>query len=65
MTVYEIIQKKEQQVDRLTREIAALRAAARMLEESQSAELEPAGSLSEVATGDARMSERKSLRQFP
>ncbi len=40
MTVYEIIQQKEQQVERLTREIDALRAAARMLEESQSTELE-------------------------
>ncbi|HLH08153.1 MAG TPA: hypothetical protein VKW78_13020 [Terriglobales bacterium] len=36
MTVYEIIQQKEQQVERLTREIAALREAARMLENSRS-----------------------------
>ena len=30
MTVYQIIQQKEEQVERLTREISALRAAARM-----------------------------------
>jgi hypothetical protein len=64
MTVYEIIQQKEEQVERLTREISALRAAARMLEESRYAELElvPAGS--EVRVGETR-NEQKTLRQFP
>jgi hypothetical protein len=48
MTVYEIIKQKEQQVERLTREIAALRAAARMLEESQNTELEAIPAFSET-----------------
>ena len=54
MTVYEIIQQKEEQVERLTREISALRAAARMLEESQNMEFElvPAGR--EVRVGEAK-----------
>lgn len=65
MTVYEIIEQKEQQVERLTREIAALRAAARMLEESQSAHSEPVVSLRTVGAGNASRSERKSFKQFP
>jgi hypothetical protein len=62
MTVYEIIQQKEQQVERLTREIDALRTAARMLQETQSTELEavPASSATR-----AIKSEEKTLRQFP
>lgn len=64
MTVYEIIQQKEEQVERLTREISALRAAARMLEESQKVELAlvPAGS--EARVGETT-NEQKRLRQFP
>ena len=64
MTVYEIIQQKEEQVERLTREISALRAAARMLEESRNMEfaLVPAGS--EVRVEEAKK-EQKTLRQFP
>ena len=64
MTVYQIIQQKEEQVERLTREISALRAAARMLEESRNMEFElvPAGS--EVRVGETK-NEHKTLRQFP
>jgi regulator of replication initiation timing len=64
MTVYEIIQQKEEQVERLTREISALRAAARMLEESRNMEFElvPAGC--EVRVGETKK-EQKTLRQFP
>jgi regulator of replication initiation timing len=62
MTVYEIIQQKEQQVERLTREIAALRVAARMLEESQNMELEAVPAFSGTR---ATKSEQKTLRQFP
>lgn len=64
MTVYEIIQQKEEQVERLTREISALRAAARMLEESPNMEFElvPAGG--EVRVGETKK-EQKTLRQFP
>jgi hypothetical protein len=64
MTVYEIIQQKEEQVERLTREISALRAAARMLEESPNMEFElvPAGS--EVRVGETKK-DQKTLRQFP
>lgn len=62
MTVYEIIQQKEQQVERLTREIAALRAAARMLEDNQSTELEAVRAFSETRV---TKSEQKTLRQFP
>jgi len=65
MTVYEIIQLKEQQVERLTHEIAALRVAARMLEESQSADSEPVVSLSTIGAGHASRSEGKSFKQFP
>jgi len=61
MTVYEIINQKEQQVERLTREIEALRAAARMLEESTIAELEPA----QVAAGAGETNTQKTLRRFP
>jgi|SwirhisoilCB1_FD_contig_61_4787010_length_457_multi_2_in_0_out_0_1 hypothetical protein len=64
MTVYEIIQQKEEQVERLTREISALRAAARMLQESRNMEFElvPAGN--EVRVGETK-NEQKTLRQFP
>jgi hypothetical protein len=64
MTVYEIIQQKEEQVERLTREISALRAAARMLQESRNIEFElvPAGN--EVRVGETK-NEQKTLRQFP
>jgi hypothetical protein len=64
MTVYEIIQQKEEQVERLTREIDALRAAARMLEESRNMEFElvPAGS--DVRVGETK-NKQKTLRQFP
>jgi hypothetical protein len=64
MTVYEIICQKEEQVERLTREIAALRAAARMLKESQSMELElvPAGS---DTRAEEIKGEKKTLGQFP
>jgi hypothetical protein len=62
MTVYEIIQQKEQQVERLTREIAALRAAARMLEEGQSTGLEAGPAFSGTR---ATKSEQKTLRRFP
>jgi regulator of replication initiation timing len=64
MTVYQIIQQKEEQVERLTREIAALRAAARMLEESQSMELELVTAGSEVRVGETK-NQQKTLRQFP
>ena len=64
MTVYEIIQQKEEQVERLTREISALRAAARMLQESRNMEFElvPAGN--EVRVGETK-NEQKTLTQFP
>lgn len=62
MTVYEIIKQKEQQVERLTREIAALRAAARMLEESQNTDLEAVPAFSETR---ATQSKEETLRQFP
>jgi hypothetical protein len=64
MTVYEIIQQKEDQVERLTREISALRAAARMLEESQNVEFELVPASSEVRVGETK-NEQKRLRQFP
>jgi regulator of replication initiation timing len=64
MTVYEIIQQKEEQVERLTREISALRAAARMLEESQNVELELVTAGCEVRVGETK-NEQKTLRQFP
>jgi len=64
MTVYQIIQQKEEQVERLTREISALRAAARMLEESRNTELELVTAGSEVRVGETK-NEQKTLRQFP
>ena len=64
MTVYEIIQQKEEQVERLTREISALRAAARMLEESRNMEFELVSAGSEVRVGETK-NEQKTLRQFP
>ena len=64
MTVYQIIQQKEEQVERLTREISALRAAARMLEESRNMELELVSAGSEVRVGETK-NEQKTLRQFP
>lgn len=64
MTVYQIIQQKEEQVERLTREISALRAAARMLEESRNMELELVAAGSEVRVGETK-NEQKTLRQFP
>ncbi len=64
MTVYEIIQQKEEQVERLTREISALRAAARMLEESRNMEFELVPVGSEVRVGETK-NEQKTLRQFP
>ncbi len=64
MTVYQIIQQKEEQVERLTREISALRAAARMLEESRNMELELVTAGSEVRVGETK-NEQKTLRQFP
>lgn len=64
MTVYDIIQQKEEQVERLTREISALRTAARMLEESRNTQFElvPAGS--EVRVEETK-NKQKILRQFP
>ena len=62
MTVYEIIQQKVQQVERLTREIAALRVAARMLEENQSTEMQAVPAFNGTR---ATKSEQKTLRQFP
>ncbi len=64
MTVYQIIQQKEEQVERLTREISALRAAARMLEESRNMELELVTAGSEVRVAETK-NEQKTLRQFP
>jgi hypothetical protein len=64
MTVYQIIQQKEEQVEQLTREISALRAAARMLEESRNMELELVTAGSEVRVGETK-NEQKTLRQFP
>ncbi len=64
MTVYQIIQQKEEQVERLTREISALKAAARMLEESQNVELELVTAGGEVRVGETK-NEQKTLRRFP
>ncbi len=64
MTVYQIIQQKEEQVEQLTREISALRAAARMLEESRNMELDLVAAGSEVRVGETK-NEQKTLRQFP
>jgi len=64
MTVYEIIQQKEEQVERLTREISALRAAARMLQESRNMEFELVPACDEVIVRETKR-EQKTLRQFP
>lgn len=55
MTVYEIIEQKEEQIARLTREVAALRAAAQMLEGRQ---------INESELPESEL-EKRAPRQFP
>jgi len=64
MTVYDIIDKKEQEVERLTREIEALRAAARMLEESRAADAGNVPANVEAVAGETKNAQKK-LQRFP